>query len=515
MVDASELPAAIQGADAGVVPTRSNVFTDGLLPTKLMEYVAMGTPVIAARTPTVVSYFDDDMVQFFEPGDAADLAAAIRALASDAGRRDALVENADAFHRKYDWESVAAGYAGLVDAIIGGQAVPTAARGPAPVRRATRLSHPVAMQRSRSGNSMRTSSDAHDPEWDDFLAGLPGGHHTQTALWSQVKASLGWRVVRVVADRNSRITGGAQILYRRIPIVGAVGYVSRGPVVAADDSELSARILDAVERIAGELHIRHLTVQPSGVGESTPSYLVGRGYLASSTEVAPRATVVVDVTPEADQILAAMTSRTRYNVRLSERKSVIVREGDSDDLDTFHRLLQATAQRQGFTVQPKSYFETMWHVLAPHGHVRLALAEHDGEAISAQIAIAFGDTVVNKLSVWSGRAGNRRPNEALQWSTILWAHQRGYRCYDLEGLKLKAAQAVVRGEPLPTTATQSVTSFKIGFGGTVVVMPSAHVCIPNRAVRWAFSEAYPRVSGLGSVKAIVKGMRTGSARSGD
>lgn len=121
MVDAAELPAAIRAADAGVVPTRSDVFTDGLLPTKLMECVAMGTPLIAARTPTVASYFDDDMIQFFRPGDTAALADAIRALAADPERLHTLARNADAFHRTYDPVATAAGYARVVDGLISGR----------------------------------------------------------------------------------------------------------------------------------------------------------------------------------------------------------------------------------------------------------------------------------------------------------------------------------------------------------------------------------------------------------
>lgn len=114
MVDVAKLPEAIRAADVGVVPTRPGVFTDGLLPTKLMEFVAMGTPVIAARTPTVESYFDDDMVQYFTPGDARDLADAILAMAGDPARRRALADNADAFNHKYDVRSMAAGYATVV-----------------------------------------------------------------------------------------------------------------------------------------------------------------------------------------------------------------------------------------------------------------------------------------------------------------------------------------------------------------------------------------------------------------
>ena len=63
------LPALLAQADIGVVPYRDDVFTDGLLPTKLMEYAAMGLPCVAARTTAIDAYFHDTMVAFFRPGD--------------------------------------------------------------------------------------------------------------------------------------------------------------------------------------------------------------------------------------------------------------------------------------------------------------------------------------------------------------------------------------------------------------------------------------------------------------
>ncbi len=115
LLPASELPPLLQQADVGIVPNRSNIFTDGLLPTKLMEYVALGTPVIAARTPTITTYFDDQMVQFFEPGDVEDLTRCILQLCHDQARLKELAQNADQFNHQYSWEKVAANYVMLID----------------------------------------------------------------------------------------------------------------------------------------------------------------------------------------------------------------------------------------------------------------------------------------------------------------------------------------------------------------------------------------------------------------
>lgn len=114
-IPTSELPEYIRQADIGIVPYRRDVFTDGILPTKLMEYVALGVPVVAARTPVIELYFDDTMVQFFTPEDHQDLARAILALHTDRTRLHQLAQNAERFTERYNWQAVSAEYVALVD----------------------------------------------------------------------------------------------------------------------------------------------------------------------------------------------------------------------------------------------------------------------------------------------------------------------------------------------------------------------------------------------------------------
>lgn len=110
-----ELPMFIRQADVGLVPYRRDVFTDGILPTKLLEYVAVGVPVIAADTAAIARYFDRSMVQFFAPGDYRDLARAILLLHADRERRVALAARALTFNQRYNWPGQAAGYVRLIE----------------------------------------------------------------------------------------------------------------------------------------------------------------------------------------------------------------------------------------------------------------------------------------------------------------------------------------------------------------------------------------------------------------
>lgn len=113
----SELPELIRQADVCVVPYRSDVFTDGILPTKLMEYAALGMPVITARTPTIARYFDETMVEFFEPGNVDDLARCILYLYQNPNRMAELARGSRNFNQRYNWTKIGAEYVALVNRI--------------------------------------------------------------------------------------------------------------------------------------------------------------------------------------------------------------------------------------------------------------------------------------------------------------------------------------------------------------------------------------------------------------
>ncbi len=113
-VIAEQLPEKLVHATLGVVPYRDDVFTDGLLPTKLMEYAVMGIPSVVSRTSAIEAYFSGTMVEFFEPGDARSLACAIRRLHADPARRTELACGSRRFTNRYSWERIGKQYVRLV-----------------------------------------------------------------------------------------------------------------------------------------------------------------------------------------------------------------------------------------------------------------------------------------------------------------------------------------------------------------------------------------------------------------
>ena len=104
--------------DLGVVPKRSDSFGNEAFSTKILEFMAMGVPVLASRTAIDQLYFDDTLVQFFESDSVADLAAQIQVLVNDATRRDALRAQADRFIRQNNWDVKRHVYLDLVDRLV-------------------------------------------------------------------------------------------------------------------------------------------------------------------------------------------------------------------------------------------------------------------------------------------------------------------------------------------------------------------------------------------------------------
>lgn len=354
---------------------------------------------------------------------------------------------------------------------------------------------------------IRVSHELEDPEWDAFLAKTPGGHHVQTSLWAQVKAPLGWRVARVIVTLEEQIVAGAQLLIRPLPLMGAIGYVPKGPLVTLDDPMLTKLVLDTLHQIARTHRLCYLAVQPPSNGEGLVQQLPHWRFRPSPLEMLPSATVLVDLTKDLDELLGQMKAKTRYNLRLAQRKGITVREGTEHDQHTFYELLVATGQRQQFSSYSKEYFSELWRILRPHGYIKLFLAEYEGEAVSAVLLIPFGDTVIYKRGAWSGRHGNRHPNELIHWTAMMWAKAQGYRYYDFDGIDPKDVKLITDGKANSGSLTQTVTSFKLGFAPQVTFFPAIYDYVYNPFLRWAYTTVFPKIANWPMVEKVMNAMR--------
>jgi glycosyltransferase involved in cell wall biosynthesis len=135
---APEIARIMANADLGVVPKRADSFGDEAYSTKIMEFMAVGVPVIVSRTKVDRYYFNDSIVRFFEAGNPDALAREMVALLRDDELRRRMTAQASKYAATHCWQNRKGDYLRLVDSLCG-----TEDSGSDAVRETTNGSRPV------------------------------------------------------------------------------------------------------------------------------------------------------------------------------------------------------------------------------------------------------------------------------------------------------------------------------------------------------------------------------------
>ena len=113
-----EISKIVETASLGIVPKRKDNFGNEAFSTKILEFMAMGVPVIVSDTNVDRYYFDDSIVRFFNAEDEDDLARCILDLIQHPEKRVALVKGATEFVSQNDWAHKKQEYFNLVDGLL-------------------------------------------------------------------------------------------------------------------------------------------------------------------------------------------------------------------------------------------------------------------------------------------------------------------------------------------------------------------------------------------------------------
>ena len=117
-VPIDDLPALLAAADIGLVPSVPEPYLQYSLSTKLLEYAAMGVPIIATDLATFRAHFTDEAIRFVAGGDPTALADAIHALAADPAAAARLGAEAHRQAAGYAWPTQAGRYLRVVERLI-------------------------------------------------------------------------------------------------------------------------------------------------------------------------------------------------------------------------------------------------------------------------------------------------------------------------------------------------------------------------------------------------------------
>jgi peptidoglycan pentaglycine glycine transferase (the first glycine) len=279
----------------------------------------------------------------------------------------------------------------------------------------------------------------------------PSREFLQSEEWRKFQESVGRKTYSIGGDDFS-----ASIIEHSLPIVGKYFYVPRGPVIPAKagiqdfGSRISAQGGSAfggkpgmtnIIELAKKEKVGWIRIEPESeeildlIKKST-NYKIAK----APHDMQPREILVMDITKSEEELLSGMKQKTRYNIRLAEKKNIKVISHQSSDkgfekyIDEFIRLVEITAQRDGITPHPENYYRKMFELI-PNDIIKLYVAEYEGKNIAANIMIFYGNTCTYLHGASSNNHRELMAPYLLQWRAMQDAKAAGYEKYDFGGVK--------------------------------------------------------------------------------
>jgi lipid II:glycine glycyltransferase (peptidoglycan interpeptide bridge formation enzyme) len=312
-----------------------------------------------------------------------------------------------------------------------------------------------------------------DRAWDRFVESVPAGQYPQLSVWPSVKASNGWRGVRVVADVGSGPIGAQVLLHKLGPSPWSLGYAPRGPVATTYD-EASIRAFTAELRRACRRHqLTHVTIDPEVSDPAVAERLVSAGWRPSA-KVQPERTWIIDLDQPEEAIWSGLRSKWRQYVQKARRSGVVVVDAGAEGLADFHAIVVETARRAGFLYRTLDSYRTVYERYAETGHARLLIAKlPNGEPGATVMLLGCGPRIVEPYGGMTQAGAESRANYLLKWEAMRSSREAGFTSYDMWGM-----------------ANAGIEQFKRGFGGREVRYIGAFDLVRVAPIRSALLAAH-------------------------
>jgi peptidoglycan pentaglycine glycine transferase (the first glycine) len=337
----------------------------------------------------------------------------------------------------------------------------------------------------------RVITEAEREEYNRFVGSVPKGHILQSYEWGKVKEATGWQPIRLLIEENGTAVAAISLLKRKLPgSIYCIFYAPRGPVADLNNQTHLDFLWHVVRQTARRHRAIFLKIDPDvpATDEKFKQHLLSRGFRPARTSegfegVQPRFVFRLDITPPLEQLFANLAGKTRYNVRLAQKRGVMVKEDcNRDDLKIFYQVLLETARRDRFLIRAYSYFEEIWTHLVERGLGKLFLAEYQGQVIAGTLAFIFGDKIWYIYGASSNQHRNVMPNYLLQWRMIEWAKEQGGTLYDFRG---------VPGDVGEDHPLYGLVRFKKGFNGVYTEFIGEFDLPYSPLLYWAWNWAEP------------------------
>lgn len=290
-------------------------------------------------------------------------------------------------------------------------------------------------------------------QWDAAKMGRTQRHILQSTQWASFKSRTGWLAQYIIwRGEDGQVKGGVSVLEKtsylplvKIPI--KILYAPRGPVLDWSNAGLVEEVLSDLTLFAREQGAIFIKIDPEvfhsmenedafnvqTLGRQVQQQLLSHHWQISSDQIQFRNTFWLSLAIEEDQLLAQMKQKTRYNIRLAEKKGVILRQAAKEDFHLLYQMYAETAERDHFIIRPEAYYTDLWTQLMDKQMAVGLIAEFEGEPLAGLVLFVYEKRSWYFYGMSTEKHRNLMPTYLLQWEAMKISKHLGCTLYDLWG----------------------------------------------------------------------------------
>ncbi len=295
-------------------------------------------------------------------------------------------------------------------------------------------------------------------------------HPLQSWEWGEARKKMNIEVLRLAEYTNKQITNVYQLTLHPIPYTQfKIGYLPRSVFP-------SKKTLEFITDYCKKNNVIFVKIEPyedkSKIKDQRSKLQIKNQKLIKSTHpLFPEWTQIIDVTKSEDELLKSMHPKTRYNIRLAQKKGVVVKEMSNEKgFEIFSRLYFDTCKRQKYYGHTPRYHKIVWEALKKDiAHILIAF--YNETPIATYELFHFKDVLYYPYGGTSTEYRNVMAPNLLMWEAILLGKKLGAKYFDMWG-------------SLPPQYNQNhpwagFTRFKEGYGGEFVQFVGSYDLVIN------------------------------------
>ncbi len=276
---------------------------------------------------------------------------------------------------------------------------------------------------------IRFATTGEATEWDSkILANPDGGNIFQGDEFAEQKKLGGWKPRYIIVE-DTAIT----MLEKPVPGLGKLWYAPKGPGVKTVVQ--LGNMLPTLHDFAAKHHVFAIKVEPELEKSDDATKALAELGLVPVAPIQPNfSTILVDLSPDLDTIMANFDQKGRHAIHRAERDGVTIQkvEASDENCQLFYNLLAETAAGS-FVIRPYSYYRKFWQRYAASNLGQLFFAYVGDAVVAGAFAMVFGEKSTYKDGASVRQKTAYGASHLLQWHIMQWAKEEGSKRHDLSG----------------------------------------------------------------------------------